>query len=79
MGNSATGHTNAARQLSRIQYPSLVVREHRPEPPEGLRRNAHSELGNIAFQVSANEIATPPQANRVILRQDRSRKPAAYP
>jgi len=45
----------------------LIVGEHGPEPTQGLGGNAWPELGNVAFEVRADEGEAPVEAVRVAL------------
>lgn len=44
---------------------ALLVREHDPEPTECLRRDARTKLGDVAFQIGANEVEPPSQADTI--------------
>jgi hypothetical protein len=68
-----------ARQGGGVEQAALLVSEHRPEPAQGFRGDARTELWNVAFQVGANEIHAPAQAGGVGLSQQAVRETTAQP
>jgi hypothetical protein len=44
---------------------ALLVREHRPEPAQGLRGDARTELRDVALQVRADEVRAPAKTRGV--------------
>ena len=55
------------------------MRQHRPESPQRLSRDAGSELRNVAFQIGADKITPPEQADLVGLGQKAARKSTPDP
>ncbi|OIQ64064.1 hypothetical protein GALL_543880 [mine drainage metagenome] len=55
-------HTQVAGELGGVEQAPLVVGEHGPETPQGLGGDAGAELGDVPFQVGADEILAPAQA-----------------
>ena len=55
------------------------MRQHRPEPAQGLRRDARPELRDVALEVGTDEIRAPAQARRVGSGQQTLWKSTAQP
>ena len=47
-----------------------MVREHRPQPPQRLGRDARAQLRDLALEVCADEVLAPAQADRVSPREE---------
>lgn len=61
-GNRLAGHAEARRELCSIQQAALAVRQHGPEPAQGLRRHAQAEGRDVTLEIGADEILAPQQA-----------------
>ena len=57
----------------------VVVREHRPEPAEGVGAEVDPELRDVAFEVRADELLAPSLARGVAGRQERAWEAPAQP
>ena len=53
--------------------------KHRPEPAEGLGRDARTELGDVALQIGGHEVPPPAHARRVVGSEEAVREAAAKP
>src|SRR5919106_1339576 len=78
-GDRLAVHGQGAGERRGVEQTALLVREHRPEPAQGLRRDAWPELRDVALEVGADEIRAPAQARRVRCGQQTFRKPTAQP
>ena len=75
-----TAHPQAGGQPGGVQEPALAVGEHRPQSLQGLGRQPPlGELGDVALQVGADEIAAEGEAVGIAGRQEAVGKPAAHP
>ncbi len=54
------------REARGVEQPALVVGEHRPETPQGLRGNPRAQLRYIALKISPYVVAPPLQAAAVV-------------
>jgi hypothetical protein len=71
--------TQARGQARRVEQGALVVRQHGPETPQGLRWDARSEHRHIALQVGADKALPQLQAIAVRGREETIGKSAAQP
>ena len=78
-GDRLAVHGEGAGERGGVEQAALLVREHRPEPAQGLRRDARPELRDVALEVGADELRAPAQARRVGSGQQALRKAAAQP
>ena len=77
--NGLAIHTQAACQGCCIQQTSLGMCQHRPETAQGLGGNAWPQLGDVTFQISADKILPPSQAQLFISSQKTIREATPYP
>src|SRR5881409_1224577 len=52
-------YAERARELGAVPDLTVVVREHRPETPQGRRGNGEPELRQISFEKGADEVVSP--------------------
>ena len=65
-------------ELGTVPDLSMIVGEHRPEPPQGRGADADPELGNVAFQKHRHELPSPRLALGIRSREERSREAAPH-
>ena len=72
-------HSKSPGKCRGIEQATLLMREHGPEPAQGLCWDARAELRNVALEVGTDEIRAPAQARRIGRGQQTFRKPTAEP
>ena len=79
MRDGPAAHFEIASELRHVQHAALVVSEHRPQPPQGLGRDAPPELRDVALEVGADEVRPPGQAGLVVGREEAVGESSPHP
>ena len=75
----AFARTERPRELRGVPDLAVPVRDHHPEPPERLGRDANAQLGEIALQEGADEVVEPVGCVLVVGGEEGAREAAPQP
>jgi hypothetical protein len=62
-----------------VERCALSMGEHSPEPPQGFRSQAWSELWDFSLKVAADQVHAPSHALRILRGEETIRKAATQP
>jgi len=73
------GFAERPGQFGRVPRLPVIVRQHRPQPAQGLRGHFDSEPADVAFEERLHEVLTPAPARVVSGGENRSGEAAPQP